>query len=123
MTYEKVLKFAEEAGFMNNSLGLTYTTGRLDECLKKFATLIEEGVLGDSKPVAWCSFDDTGHPNKFRLNSFNRASALYTHPAPAGQPLTDEQIDALQLPESGKGTIRDLVRIIEAAHGIGGSYE
>lgn len=39
------------------------------------------------------------------------------------QPLTDDQIDALQLPESGKGTIRDLVRIIEAAHGIGGSDE
>ena len=36
------------------------------------------------------------------------------------KPLTDEQIDDLKLPESGKGTIRDLVRIIEAAHGIGG---
>jgi hypothetical protein len=40
MNKEKVLEFAEEAGFMNNSLGLTYTTGRLDECLKKFAELI-----------------------------------------------------------------------------------
>ena len=39
------------------------------------------------------------------------------------QPLTDDQIDALQLPESGAGTIRDLVRIIEAAHGIGGCDE
>jgi len=36
------------------------------------------------------------------------------------QPLTDKQIDALELPESGTGTIRDLIRVIEAAHGIGG---
>ena len=35
------------------------------------------------------------------------------------QPLTDEQINALKLPESGAGTIRDLVRIVERAHGIG----
>jgi hypothetical protein len=39
------------------------------------------------------------------------------------KPLTDEQIDELKLPESGTGTIRDLVRIVERAHGIGGSYE
>jgi hypothetical protein len=36
------------------------------------------------------------------------------------QPLTDKQIDALELPESGTGTIRDLIRVIEAAHGIEG---
>jgi hypothetical protein len=36
------------------------------------------------------------------------------------QPLTDEEIDALELPESGTGTIRDLVRVVEKAHGIGG---
>ena len=35
-------------------------------------------------------------------------------------PLTDEQIDALDLPPSGTATVRDLVRIIEAAHGIKG---
>lgn len=37
------------------------------------------------------------------------------------KPLTDEQIDALELPLSGTGTVRDLVRVIERAHGIGGS--
>ena len=35
--------------------------------------------------------------------------------------LTDEQIDALPLPPSGTATVRDLVRIVEAAHGIIGS--
>ena len=49
---------------------------------------------------------------------------LYTTPQPAqpqagAVPLTDEQIDALDLPPSGTATVRDLVRIIEAAHGIG----
>jgi hypothetical protein len=39
---------------------------------------------------------------------------------PQRQPLTDEQIDALELPESGTGTIRDLVRVVEKAHNIGG---
>lgn len=49
----------------------------------------------------------------------------YAHLAPADppqrQPLSDEQIDALELPESGTGTIRDLVRVVEKAHNIGGA--
>jgi hypothetical protein len=53
------------------------------------------------------------------LAAFN-AVALYAHPVPTRQPLTDKQIDELKLPESGTGTIRDLVRIVERAHGIGG---
>jgi len=36
------------------------------------------------------------------------------------KPLTDEEIDALELPPSGTATVRDLVRLIEAHHGIGG---
>ena len=42
----------------------------------------------------------------------------YTRPQ-AREPLTDDEIDALALPPSGTATVRDLVRIIEAAHGIG----
>ena len=42
---------------------------------------------------------------------------LYTSP-PKREPLTDEQIDALPFPPSGTATLRDFVRIIEAAHGI-----
>ena len=44
---------------------------------------------------------------------------LYTHP-PQREPLTDEEIDAIELPPSGTATVRDLVRVIERAHGIGG---
>lgn len=35
------------------------------------------------------------------------------------KPLTDEQINLLDLPEREKATVRDLVRIIEKAHGFG----
>jgi hypothetical protein len=78
----------------------------------------------DVQPVAWMytlEYGDTVADKKVSLGQLNYPLPLYAPPAPTRQPLTDEQIDALQLPESGKGTIRDLVRIIEAAHGIGGS--
>jgi len=39
---------------------------------------------------------------------------------PESKPLTDEEIDALPLPPSGTATVRDIVRLIERAHGIGG---
>jgi hypothetical protein len=44
---------------------------------------------------------------------------LLSNEPPQRKPLTDEEINGLVLPESGAGTVRDLVRIIEAAHGIG----
>ena len=42
---------------------------------------------------------------------------LYAVP-PQRKPLTVEEIDALELPPSGTGTVRDFVRLIERAHGI-----
>ena len=47
---------------------------------------------------------------------------LYTHP-PQRQPLTDEEINAhgaLAVADDGSLTVRDFVRAIEKAHGIGG---
>ena len=44
---------------------------------------------------------------------------LYLHP-PQRQPLTDEQINGLALADDGSLTVRDFVRAIEKAHGIGG---
>lgn len=43
-------------------------------------------------------------------------AALAEKPA---EQLTDEEIDALELPPSGTATVRDLVRLIERAHNIG----
>jgi hypothetical protein len=56
-----------------------------------------------------------------KLNTivFEESSLLKARKAQR-QPLTDEEIDALELPESGTGTVRDLVRVVEKAHGIGG---
>lgn len=47
---------------------------------------------------------------------------LYLHP-PQRQPLTDEEINAhgaLAVADDGSLTVRDFVRAIEKAHGIGG---
>lgn len=72
---------------------------------------IEKRTLEWAKPMRWET------PTIANLEPI----PMYTHAGPAvvRKPLTDEQIDALQLPESGTGTVRDLVKIIEAAHGIG----
>ena len=50
---------------------------------------------------------------------YSEALELLSSEPPKRKPLTDEEINGLVLPESGAGTVRDLVRIIEAAHGIG----
>ena len=41
---------------------------------------------------------------------------------PARKPLTDEEIDNLELPPNGC-TMRELVRAIERAHGIDGGHD
>lgn len=76
-----------------------------------------EGEMTESKPVAW-RWLDTATFRKSVPASSNPSewTPLYTNPQ---KPLSDDQIDALILPPSGSGTIRDLVRIVEAAHGIG----
>ena len=69
------------------------------------------------EPVAWLyeeGADSTLHWNKPPLYG----TPLYSAP-PQRKPLTDEEINALELPPSGTATVRDLVRLIERAHGIG----
>lgn len=58
-------------------------------------------------------YDDDDYAN------YAEALELLSSEPPQRKPLTDEEINGLVLPESGAGTVRDLVRIIEAAHGIG----
>lgn len=50
---------------------------------------------------------------------YPKGTKFYTAP-PQRQPLSDEQISGLELPKDGTCTMRDLVRIIERAHNIGG---
>lgn len=68
------------------------------------------------------NFNGDGSFTKYNMEvAFLAGKNSSPAPSVVRQQLTDEQIDALLLPESGTGTIRDLVRIIEAAHGIGGN--
>ena len=68
------------------------------------------------KEVAW--MNDSGgcflsDGNKYSENWM----PLYTSP-PKREPLSDEEINAITLPEK-QCTLRELVRLIEKAHGIG----
>ena len=44
MNREDIIRMAREAGFESNSLGITYTSGRLPELLERFAALVEEHI-------------------------------------------------------------------------------
>ena len=137
MDRSKVLELAHEAELARQfALEVPFVVDRL----QRFAALIEREVRGDAEPVAWREFDGEGGYEyrsyeenedfaeqwaKRNPNYVGWVKPLYDHPAPAvvRQPLTDDEINSLQLPESGTGTIRDLVRVVELAHGIGGSDE
>lgn len=78
------------------------------------------------EPVAWmCSNNELMHMGYQRFAATPGGDwniPVYAAPTLAKpaerQPLTDDEIDALELPPSGTATVRDLVRLIEAAHGI-----
>jgi len=74
----------------------------------------------EQEPVAWMCADEDMTQKGYSRFSRNCAGEwnipVYTTP-PARKPLTDEQIDALDLPPNGC-TMRELVRAIEWAHGI-----
>lgn len=75
----------------------------------------------ESGPVAYrCKVIMQGHRWEWNYGTWLQPShgyePLYT--MPQRDPLTDQQIDNLILPTSGTATIRDMVRVIEAAHGI-----
>jgi len=40
MTIDDIIRMAKEAGFDKNSLGTTFTHGKLDESLERFAELV-----------------------------------------------------------------------------------
>lgn len=63
--------------------------------------------------------DDSTHTVEWLVKhkELRDGDKLYTAP-PARQPLTDEEIDNLELPPNGC-TMRELVRAVERAHGIG----
>lgn len=95
-----------------------------------------------AEPVAWLfQNEETGLTEcvdaqqvewGFEKNNprWQKIAPLYTHPAPAQQPLTDEQINdiarrigAINTGVSLGASVMRLIRAIEAAHGITGSKE
>ena len=75
-----------------------------------------------AEPVAWmCSNPELMAKGYERFSSRCEGDwniPVYLSP-PQRKPLTEEEINALELPPSGTATVRDLVRLIERAHGIG----
>lgn len=69
-------------------------------------------------PVAWMDRKGDIYPMPEIEGWAPPHTMLYTHPLQS-KPLSDEEIDAIELPPSGTATVRDLVRAIERAHGIG----
>jgi hypothetical protein len=51
MTREDIIRMAQEAGFEFNSLGGTYTSGKLDEHLEHFATLVAAAEIEECAKV------------------------------------------------------------------------
>jgi hypothetical protein len=74
----------------------------------------------EQEPVAWmCSDESMTHKgySRFARNKNQLWNIpVYISP-PTRKPLTDEEIDNLELPPNGC-TMRELVRAVERAHGI-----
>jgi len=49
MTRDDILRMALQSGFERNSLGWSFTYGRLDDHLERFAALVEHAVLTRQK--------------------------------------------------------------------------
>jgi hypothetical protein len=67
--------------------------------------------------------DDSTHTVEWLVKhkELRDGDKLYTAP-PQRKPLTDEEIDNLELPPNGC-TMRELVRVVERAHGIDGGHD
>ena len=94
------------------------------KCDSAVSAIREALAEPEQEPVAWMLMNDT-HCHimatdwKPEDSDGWKTAPLYAAP-PARKPLTDEEIDNLELPPNGC-TMRELVRAIERAHGIGES--
>lgn len=51
MTQDRIIELASEAGFEQNSLGMTYTSGSLSALLERFAHLVRAQTLEEAAKV------------------------------------------------------------------------
>lgn len=130
-----VVEQALEALFMYKPMvaGVTFQHG-LDAMTSLRAAL--DQPQGEQEPVSWkwryedgelsdISFESRAECERRFTGYKGKSAPLYTHPHPPRQPLTDDQIDALEwsVPQPGEDGAylaqRRNVRAIERAHGIG----
>ena len=72
----------------------------------------------EQEPVAWLSQGGDVSRSKKHFDEMGFVDSIPLYTSPAGfTPLTDEEIDNLELPPNGC-TMRELVRAVERAHGI-----
>ena len=76
----------------------------------------------EQKPVAW-AHQPPGMSTIYSIDPISGPDSIPLYAAPpARKPLTDEEIDNLELPPNGC-TMRELVRVVERAHGIDGGHD
>lgn len=106
--------------------GTLYQPDLEDQAITAIKQALEEtqSVSPEPEPVAWGV--DWGNAGDSSCVSIIKRlpdgviEVVAVEYGPKRKPLTDEEIDALPFPPSGTATLRDFVRIIEAAHGITG---
>lgn len=102
-------------------------TPMAEQAWNKAINAIREALVEpEQEPVAWMLMNDTqchimATDWKPEDSDGWKTAPLYTAP-PARKSLTDEEIDNLELPPNG-GTMRELVRVVERAHGIDGGHD
>jgi hypothetical protein len=117
--YEEAMNASNEYGFVGLDAAQT---------IRELARMLAEASQPKAKqqePVATVT-SETGNPEVtmswWHEPALPVGTKLYTTPRPRKR-LTDEEIDALELPPSGTATVRDLVRLIERAYGITGEMK
>jgi hypothetical protein len=104
------------------ALSLSGTSARVREIEHQIRAAESKSTkrLSAKKWFEWCS----AKPREWEVGAeFRQLTAAQVTPALAAKSRgykSNKQIDALELPKSGTGTIRDLIRVVEKAHGIGG---
>ena len=72
MTIDDIISMAKEAGFDKNSLGTTFTHGKLDESLERFAKLVAAAERESCAKVC----EDASKPHDGEMHSDSQWAGL-----------------------------------------------
>jgi hypothetical protein len=81
MNRDDIIRMAREAGFEFNSLGGTYTSGKLDEHLERFAALVAEADKKDADRYRWLRDNNASfswNPSKYDKETISGFAAFGT---------------------------------------------